>query len=148
MASVNRTAYNLLVDDSGLNIDGTIWTKNQIKTVILDPIDDLFELEITPAQLTGNTNDYNPAGIGRAAVVVLALSAAWNLTGIAYVSGDCRRKLLINTSAFNLTIKNDVTSSAGNRFACPNAADLIIRPNGSKYIHHRDAVGYWYVEGE
>jgi hypothetical protein len=40
---IDRTAYNLLVDDSGGNLDGTIWTKNQVKTVILDPIDALID---------------------------------------------------------------------------------------------------------
>jgi hypothetical protein len=40
--SIDRTAYNLLIDDSGSGLDGTLWTKNQVKTVILDPIDALI----------------------------------------------------------------------------------------------------------
>jgi hypothetical protein len=37
--TLDRTAYNLLVDDDGSNLVGTVWTKNQVKTVLLDPID-------------------------------------------------------------------------------------------------------------
>jgi hypothetical protein len=37
--AINRAPFNLLIDDSGNNADGTPWNKNQIKTVLLDPID-------------------------------------------------------------------------------------------------------------
>lgn len=39
--SIDRTAYNALVDDDGSNLVGSIWNKNAIKTVLLDPIDAL-----------------------------------------------------------------------------------------------------------
>lgn len=36
---INRAPWNALIDDSGQNLDGTPWTKAQIKAVLLDPID-------------------------------------------------------------------------------------------------------------
>jgi hypothetical protein len=39
VGAIDRTEYNALVDDSGLNTDGTPWTKAKIASVILDPID-------------------------------------------------------------------------------------------------------------
>jgi hypothetical protein len=39
--SINRAPFNALVDDDGSNTVGTVWNKNQIKTVLLDPIDAL-----------------------------------------------------------------------------------------------------------
>lgn len=39
MAPINRAPFNALVDDSGNNLDGTIWNKAQIQAVLLDPID-------------------------------------------------------------------------------------------------------------
>jgi hypothetical protein len=36
---INRAPYDLLIDDSGNNADGTPWNKQQIKDVILDPVD-------------------------------------------------------------------------------------------------------------
>jgi hypothetical protein len=40
--AIDRTQYNLLVDDSGAGTDGTVIDKNKIKIVILDPIDTLI----------------------------------------------------------------------------------------------------------
>lgn len=37
--TINRTPYNALVDDDGTNLVGTPWTKNSVKTVLLDEID-------------------------------------------------------------------------------------------------------------
>ena len=37
--SIDRTAYNALANDSGSNLDGSLWDKSAIKDVLLDPID-------------------------------------------------------------------------------------------------------------
>jgi hypothetical protein len=37
--SIDRTNYNALVDDDGSNTVGSIWNKQAIKNVLLDPID-------------------------------------------------------------------------------------------------------------
>ena len=37
--TINRNPYNALVDDSGNNLDGSLWDKLAIRTVLLDPID-------------------------------------------------------------------------------------------------------------
>ncbi len=37
--AIDRTAYNALVDDDGSNTVGSVWNKNAIKTVLLDPTD-------------------------------------------------------------------------------------------------------------
>jgi hypothetical protein len=37
--AIDRTNFNALVDDDGSNTTGTLWTKNQVKIVLLDPID-------------------------------------------------------------------------------------------------------------
>jgi hypothetical protein len=39
--AIDRAPWNALVDDDGSNLVGSIWNKNQIKTVILDPVDAL-----------------------------------------------------------------------------------------------------------
>jgi hypothetical protein len=36
---INRAPWTALVDDSGQNLDGSIWNKAAIKTTLLDPID-------------------------------------------------------------------------------------------------------------
>src|SRR5580765_6360587 len=37
--TIDRTNYNALVDDDGTNTKGTPWSKNQVKIVLMDPID-------------------------------------------------------------------------------------------------------------
>jgi hypothetical protein len=39
MTTINRAPWTALVDDSGQNLDGSIWNKAAIKGVLLDPID-------------------------------------------------------------------------------------------------------------
>jgi len=36
---INRAPWNALIDDSGNNLDGSLWDKAAIKSVLLDPID-------------------------------------------------------------------------------------------------------------
>jgi|KBSMisStandDraft_5_1062788.scaffolds.fasta_scaffold00317_8 hypothetical protein len=40
--SIDRTNYNALVDDDGSNTVGSIWNKQSIKNVLLDPMDAAF----------------------------------------------------------------------------------------------------------
>jgi hypothetical protein len=37
--TINRAPWGSLIDDSGQNLDGSLWDKAAIKTVLLDPID-------------------------------------------------------------------------------------------------------------
>ena len=37
--AIDRAPWNALVDDDGSNLTGTIWNKDKIKTVLLDPVD-------------------------------------------------------------------------------------------------------------
>jgi hypothetical protein len=37
--AIDRTQFNLLVDDSGSGTDGTVWDKNKVQIVVLDPVD-------------------------------------------------------------------------------------------------------------
>lgn len=61
--AIDRTNYNLLADDSGGNLDGTLWTKNQVKIVLLDPIDTLITepVSFTPTIISsgGGTPTYS-----------------------------------------------------------------------------------------
>jgi hypothetical protein len=53
MANINRAPWNALVDDDGTGTVGTPWTKDKIKTVILDPADAAYAVAIgtQPAQV-------------------------------------------------------------------------------------------------
>lgn len=99
--------------------------------------------KITPAALTGDVNDYGPAG--NTAYTVWRLdpgAAARNVTGLA--GGRAGAMVLITniseTAARNLTLKHESGSSAaGNRILGSNLADVVIRPCGSCLLRY-DAV--------
>jgi hypothetical protein len=72
--------------------------------------------DISPAQITANQNDYNPAGLANATILRLSTDAARNVTGLqGGLAG--RPILIINTGAFDLVLKDaDAGSTAANRF--------------------------------
>ena len=110
---------------------------------------------IEPAQLTANQNNYNPPGLQTSWMIKLQLDAARSITGIAVPSPltldgrqHFRRLQIVNTSAFNLTLVHASGSSTDiNRFLCPNAADMVVRPNGTVWIHYDSGADRWYAEG-
>jgi len=80
--AINRAPFNALVDDDGSNSVGSIWNKNQIKTVILDPVD---------AALVADTQS-------RPGVAVV--STVGNIPSLALPSGSTGHLItyMINTS--------------------------------------------------
>ena len=46
VTTINRTNYNALADDDGSNTVGSLWNKNQIKTVLLDQIDAILAANV------------------------------------------------------------------------------------------------------
>jgi hypothetical protein len=59
--AINRAPFNALVDDDGSGNVGTVWNKNQIKSVLLDPIDAMFPPTGQPGAWT--SNDASGAGL-------------------------------------------------------------------------------------
>lgn len=81
--SIDRTAYNALVDDDGSNLVGSIWNKNAIKTVLLDPIDAQLATLVQPARVVVPYNAANFGATGGSWTVT-----AGNITDFSYlVSG-------------------------------------------------------------
>ena len=58
--AIDRTPWTALVDDDGSNLVGTVWNKDKIKTVILDPVDAAFK---SPASGTWAPADKSGAGL-------------------------------------------------------------------------------------
>jgi hypothetical protein len=80
--------------------------------------------DITPAQLTGDQNDYNPTGAATAGVFRLDADASRTITGLAGGS-DGRVVVLCNIGANNIILADEsASSSAGNRFALDAALTL------------------------
>ena len=67
--AINRAPWNALIDDDGSNLVGTVWNKDKIKTVILDPVDAAF---VTPVYGTWTPSDASGAGL-----VLTIIGARW-----------------------------------------------------------------------
>lgn len=101
---------------------------------------------ISPAQLTANTDDWDPAGLSTADIIRASTDASRNLTGI--VAPDYTRTLvLVNVGAFDLVLKHDTTSTAANRFYCPNDADLTLSKDSAIWLEYDLTSARWQVVG-
>lgn len=99
---------------------------------------------ITPAALTVNTNDYNPAGLATAARLRMSATGALNLTGISAGAGG-RRLVLHNIGGAAITLKDDVTSTAANRFALNG--DIVLSQDQSLQIEYDGTTARWRAIG-
>lgn len=87
--------------------------------LIVSGVATIIDSDISPAALAANTNNYAPTNIATAATLRISASSAVDLTGIAggATMVDGRELTLINVGTTNtITLKNDVTSTAANRF--------------------------------
>lgn len=101
---------------------------------------------ISPAALSGNTDNWNPTGLSTAAIIRMSASAAYDLTGI--VPTETGQRLdLVNVGAFNITLKEDTTSTATNRFYLPGSSDVVINPRGAITIWYDGTSSRWRALG-
>lgn len=101
---------------------------------------------VTPAQLTANTDNWAVTGLGAASTIRASTDASRNLTGIASPTAG-QRVALINVGAFDLVLVHDATSTAANRFLCPNSANLTLNPNDSVTLWYDTTSSRWRVIG-
>lgn len=99
-----------------------------------------FSGDISPAQITANTNDYNPTNLATSSVLRLSTDASRNLTGLAGGS-DGRLIMIHNVGSFNLVLIDDATSTAANRFALNH--DLTIPPDGMVFLLYDATTSRW-----
>lgn len=91
---------------------------------------------------TGTLSDY---ALGDVAVLRWNGASALTLTGIAN-GGDGRLLIVVNvTAAQTLTLSHDATSSAANRFYCPNSADLTVPFNAGALMVYDATSSRWRV---
>ena len=103
---------------------------------------------ITPAQLTGNINDYNPTGFNTANLIRQDIDANnREITGILAPAVGVNRIIKINNiSSAGKDLKfthNDAASLAENRFLLRDNGDRTIRPNESAIFYYDHIQSRW-----
>lgn len=111
-----------------------------------------YGVKITPAQLVGAAvNDYNPAGLSSALVLVQDCGAGATINGL--VGGVDGRVLVIVNSNASATLSSLVLaheaagSTAANRIVLANATNLTIRYHGAVMLWYDGAASRWRVMG-
>jgi len=99
---------------------------------------------ISPTQLAANTDNYAPTGGGTATTWRLSTDASRNLTGMTGGATGVVR-LLENVGANDLVLKHDATSTAANRFYCPNSTDYTLKANESVWCVYDATSSRWRV---
>lgn len=101
---------------------------------------------ISPAQLTGDTDDWAPTDLSTAGTIRASTDASRNLTGLT--GGSAGRQIrLINVGGFDLVLAHDATSTAANRFLCPGSANLTLHPNDSVLLWYDGTSSRWRAIG-
>jgi hypothetical protein len=109
-------------------------------------LENLTYSAISPTQLSANTDNWNPTSLATASIIRASTDASRNLTGIV---APAAAKLLVleNIGAFDLVIKHDVTSTAANRFYCPNDTDVTLQKDASIVLQYDMTSARWRVVG-
>ena len=99
---------------------------------------------ISPAQLTANTDNWNPTGLSTASTIRLSTDASRNITGlVAQAAGT--EITLCNVGAQDTVLVHDATSTAANRFLCPGSANFTLNANDSVRIWYDTTSSRWRV---
>jgi len=148
--TINRTPYNALVDDDGSNTVGTPWTKNIVKTVLLDPID--VALALVDAGVTAWTTfahagaNFTATGGGSWTVDVGDQAVfRWRTIGKSmFIQAALNATSLAGTvSALNVKIPNSATAAGTQGSGCilydnsvsvPSAAYAFVAAAGATTI--------------
>lgn len=106
---------------------------------------------LAPAQITANTNDYNPTGLKHAAVLELTTDVSRNLTGLVPTTvvdtTDGRAIVLYNNGSANLVVQDqNASSAAANRFDL-GGADITLSPKQSIALRYNLTSTRWQIVG-
>lgn len=130
------TAERVVTDTTTVTWD--LSTPAQAKANV--PAGSVLDSVATPAQITGNVNDYNP---GAGTIVRLSTDAARNITGLVAGSSGARR-LLVNVGGFNAVLTHqDAASSAVNRFLNTTGANITLTPDQAAWTWYDATTQRW-----
>ncbi len=113
-------------------------------------------LGIINPTIAGNQNNYNPAGMVTASIIVLDCSTgSRTVTGFAVAGFTGERKLFwlfpTDLGGGTLTLPHaSGSSSAGNRFSCPNNTNVVLNPGDGvliMYLPEYDSTNAFKIVG-
>lgn len=106
-----------------------------------------FSGVISPGSISTDQDNWNPTGLSTASAIRVALGADVKITGLS--GGSAGREItLINTSSTNyITLMNNVTSTAANRFQTPGR-DQLVPPNSVIVLTYDAVTARWRIKAQ
>lgn len=99
---------------------------------------------ISPTTLTTNTDNWAPTDLATSSVIRASTNASLNLTGLT--GGASNRNIrLLNVGANPLVLVHDATSTAANRFLCPNGQTFTLAANTGVDLMYDATSSRWRV---
>lgn len=118
---------------------GTLFEVNGTLGSIVEQLETVENI-ITPAQLTGDVNNYNPTGLATCNVIRQDVNGSHDITGLAAPAAGVNKVIWfcsITTGNYNIKfIHNSGLSTPGNKF--------FLRDNGNKDLKEGETAGLWY----
>ncbi len=104
---------------------------------------------VTPSAITVDQDDYNPANLSSTSYLRLVATTNVTITGLQAASQDGNIVLLTNISATAVITLADenASSSVGNRFSCPLATGVQLRPDQMALLQYDITSARWRVLG-
>lgn len=117
----------------------TDWNADHVITAFALPGD------LSPAQITADQNDYNPASLADAAILRLTSDAFRVITGLQG-GADGRLMMIVNVGDYPITIKRESSSStAAYRFSLPH--DVTLFPGEAQLFEYDSTSSRWRMLG-
>jgi hypothetical protein len=144
--SLHATNGNVLIDNN-LNVAGTTTLTGNVTSQAITTVAQLVLGVLSPASISGVTNDWNPTNLAVATVIRISTSALTDLSGLQGGTGG-RRLTLTNISSNTIRVWNeDTRSSAANRFALGDD-EITIGPSDSLDLVYDGTSSRWRLVGQ
>lgn len=149
----NSTAsgtYTLTVQNNGATITHAVLNPSEFIFMLPDGDGTYvvfgmpFKTTLTPAQITSNQDNYNPTGAGAANVLRVSCDAARSITGLGFPAQN-KTIILENVGGYTITLVNNATSTAANRFLL--GADFELEADKSVILIYDSTSSRWRMVG-
>jgi hypothetical protein len=151
--AINRAPFNALVDDDGSGLTGSIWNKDKIKTVILDPADAAFAWTTVLSNIASGTyHNFHPGIVGSTILELQGAAPGVNITGFLSTQPPFTGQQLIvaNSGPSSITfVHEDAGSLPGAQLRLPAALLPIAGYWASAMFTYcvfpSNGIGYWML---
>jgi hypothetical protein len=99
----------------------------------------------TPAQITGNQDNYNPGGSSY--VQRWSSDASRQVTGMTFTAAQVngQQHVIVNVGSADIVLMEQVTSTAANQFLNSTGADITLEAKKAAYVFYDGTVSRWRV---